>query len=179
LEYLHTPHDVELPKSRQLLLALGQTKAQELAEGSPDHLGEPLDVADAPTSSTLLPAAKTPAGTKPESSTGAVVAAAMRQRESFVPNTGPNEHTGDGTKPVGEESVAERPPSSGTVVLDVEQGGIVVPSFAGKSVRGAIELAQDSGLDLDAVGSGLAREQFPAAGSHVTTGTRVTVTFGR
>ena len=37
-------------------------------------------------------------------------------------------------------------PSSGTVVLDVEQGGIVVPSFAGKSVRGAIELAEDSGL---------------------------------
>jgi len=54
-----------------------------------------------------------------------------------------------------------------------------VPSFAGKSVRGAIELAQDSGLDLDAVGSGLAREQSPAAGSHVTTGARVTVTFGR
>src|SRR6202011_3869750 len=45
LEYLHTPHDVELPKSRQLLLASGQTKPQELAEGSPDHLGEPLDVA--------------------------------------------------------------------------------------------------------------------------------------
>jgi hypothetical protein len=46
-------------------------------------------------------------------------------------------------------------------------------------VRGAIELAQDSGLDLDAVGSGLGREQSPAAGSHVNTGTRVTVTFGR
>ena len=50
------------------------------------------------------------------------------------------------------------------MVLDVEQGGIEVPSFSGKSVRGAIELAQDSGLELDAVGSGLAREQSPAAG---------------
>ena len=78
-----------------------------------------------------------------------------------------------------EEMAAERPPSSGTVVLDVEQGGIVVPSFAGKSVRGAIELAQDSGLDLDAVGSGLARDQSPAAGSHVASGARVRVTFGR
>jgi cell division protein FtsI (penicillin-binding protein 3) len=54
-----------------------------------------------------------------------------------------------------------------------------VPSFAGKSVRGAIELAEDSGLDLDAVGSGLAQEQSPAAGSHVATGSRVTVKFGR
>jgi cell division protein FtsI (penicillin-binding protein 3) len=73
----------------------------------------------------------------------------------------------------------ERLPSSGTVVLDVEQGGIVVPSFAGKSVRGAIELAEDTGLDLDAVGSGLAQEQSPAAGTHATTGSRVTVKFGR
>jgi cell division protein FtsI (penicillin-binding protein 3) len=64
-------------------------------------------------------------------------------------------------------------------VLDAEQGGIVVPSFAGKSVRGAIELAQDSSLDLDAVGSGLAQDQVPAAGSHVATGSRVTVKFGR
>ncbi len=55
----------------------------------------------------------------------------------------------------------------------------MVPSFAGKSVRGAIELAEDTGLDLDAVGSGLARDQTPVAGSHVATGSRVTVKFGR
>ena len=48
-------------------------------------------------------------------------------------------------------------------MLDVEQGGIVVPSFLGKSVRTAIEMAQESGLDLDAVGSGLARQQSPAS----------------
>jgi beta-lactam-binding protein with PASTA domain len=70
-------------------------------------------------------------------------------------------------------------PSSGTIVLDVEQGGIVVPSFLGKSVRAAIEMAQESGLDLDAVGSGLARQQSPAAGSHVASGSQVTVKFGR
>ncbi len=177
LEYLHTPHDVELPKSRQLLLASNQTKAQELAEGSPDHLGEPLDVADASTSNPAPAATRTPIGTKPESTSGAVVAAALRQRETVAPSTGQDEHP-NSTQPTS-ETVAERPPSSGTVVLDVEQGGIVVPSFAGKSVRGAIELAEDSGLDLDAVGSGLAREQSPTAGSHVATGARVKVTFGR
>ena len=47
LEYLHTPHDVELPRSRQMLLASRKVKTQELAEGSPDHLGEALDVAEA------------------------------------------------------------------------------------------------------------------------------------
>jgi cell division protein FtsI (penicillin-binding protein 3) len=65
------------------------------------------------------------------------------------------------------------------VVLDVEQGGIVVPSFAGKSVRSAIELAESSGLDLNVVGSGLAQEQSPAAGTHVASGARIMVKFGR
>ena len=63
--------------------------------------------------------------------------------------------------------------------LEVEQGGIVVPSFAGKSVRAAVELAQSNSLDLDIVGSGLGMEQSPAAGSHVAAGSRVVVKFGR
>lgn len=70
-------------------------------------------------------------------------------------------------------------PTSGTVVLDVEQGGIEVPSFVGKTVRSAVEAAQDAGLALEAVGSGVARQQTPAAGSHVAAGSRVTVQFGR
>ena len=65
------------------------------------------------------------------------------------------------------------------LVLEVEQGVITVPSFAGKSVRADIELAQDNGLDMDIIGSGLAREQLPAAGTHVASGSRVRVRFGR
>ncbi|MGC2325397.1 MAG: penicillin-binding transpeptidase domain-containing protein, partial [Candidatus Sulfotelmatobacter sp.] len=71
-----------------------------------------------------------------------------------------------------------RLPASGTVVLDVEPGGIEVPSFVGKTVRGAVEAAQDAGLELEAVGSGVARQQTPAAGAHVAAGSRVTVQFG-
>jgi cell division protein FtsI (penicillin-binding protein 3) len=70
-------------------------------------------------------------------------------------------------------------PATGTVVLDVEQGGIEVPSFVGKTVRGAVEAAQDAGLELEAVGSGVARQQAPAAGTHVAAGAHVTVQFGR
>jgi cell division protein FtsI (penicillin-binding protein 3) len=76
-------------------------------------------------------------------------------------------------------SVPVPAPSSGMVVLDVEQGGIVVPSFAGKSVRSAIELAESNGLDLDVVGSGVAQQQSPAAGAHVPSGARIIVKFGR
>ncbi|MGA2694679.1 MAG: PASTA domain-containing protein, partial [Terriglobales bacterium] len=69
--------------------------------------------------------------------------------------------------------------TQGTVVLDVEQGGIVVPSFIGKSVRAAAEMAQASGLDLDSLGSGVAQDQSPPAGSHVAAGTQVVVRFAR
>jgi len=70
-------------------------------------------------------------------------------------------------------------PTTSTVVLDVEQGGIEVPSFVGKTVRGAVESAQDAGLELEAVGSGVARQQSPPPGTHVAAGAHVTVQFGR
>ena len=73
----------------------------------------------------------------------------------------------------------EKLPLTGTVVLDVEQGGIEVPSFLGKTLRSTVEAAQDAGLELEAVGSGVARQQSPAAGTHVPAGSRVTVQFGR
>ena len=179
LEYLHTPHDIELPRSRQMLLASRQVKTQDLAEGSPDHLGEALDMADAPTPSPVSASANTVADAMPESD-GAVVPAALRQQETLAASSAESmQSPAAPNSQLAPAVIPGRLPSSGTVVLDVEQGGIVVPSFAGKSVRGAIELAEDSGLELDAVGSGLAHEQSPQPGSHVATGSRVTVKFGR
>src|SRR5581483_11539377 len=47
LEYLHTPHDLDIPTSRQMLLAESKTHDKDLEEGSPDHPGEEIDSADA------------------------------------------------------------------------------------------------------------------------------------
>ena len=49
LEYLHTPHDVELPSNRQVLLAERRVKDQDVEEGSPDRLGDSLEATDADT----------------------------------------------------------------------------------------------------------------------------------
>src|SRR5208282_5862153 len=119
LEYLHTPHDVELPRSRQLLIASRQVKTQDLAEGSPDHLGEALDVADATTTSVASTPPSIPANAIPESSSSAVVPAALRQRETVVavaadltqsPTAGNAQSAGS--------PATDHLPSSGTVVLD-------------------------------------------------------------
>ena len=181
LEYLHTPHDVELPASRQLLMAERRVKDQDVEEGSPDRLGDSLEAVDsmpADSSSQAASAAAKPAPAVAAASV--VVPAAMRQAEPAAPPVAEPKPTSTSEAQVPEATpIPAHLPSSGTIVLDVEQGGIVVPSFLGKSVRTAIEIAEESGLDLDAVGSGLARQQSPPPGSHVTSGSQVTVKFGR
>jgi cell division protein FtsI (penicillin-binding protein 3) len=72
--------------------------------------------------------------------------------------------------------LSEHAPTSGTVVLDVD-GGVVVPSFLGKPLRSAVESAQQSGLEINAIGSGVAREQWPAPGSRLPAGQHITVRF--
>jgi len=173
LEYLHIPHDIELPPSRQVWLAQNKVKDSDLDESSPDHLGSLLELADTTLSDSLPPAAAPAA--KPSAAQGPIVAAALREKERATTEVAAQ------PAPVPDDSLpsAPAPPGSGTVVLEVEQGGIEVPSFIGKSVRNALEVAQDSGLELNPVGSGIARQQSPAPGTHVVAGSRVVVKFGR
>jgi cell division protein FtsI (penicillin-binding protein 3) len=182
LEYLHTPHDLPLAPQHQLLLAQAKMKDKDLEEGTPDHPGEPLETAEVngdtmPSSASKPSAAREPSPANARSD-GNVVQAAIRQNESMPGEAGPS-------GPARNEEVADaaalqaKIPATGTVVLDVEQGGIEVPSFVGKTVRGAVESAQDAGLELEAVGSGVARQQSPLPGTHVAAGAHVTVQFGR
>src|ERR1700694_507205 len=178
LEYMHVPHDVQLPPSRQVLLARRDVPDASLEESSPDHLGASLDMADASeTVAVSAPVKPSPIGAQ-------VVPAALtaRDAEGVTDRAAPAAPmTAASNSPVTqfENSPPQKLPASGTVVLDVEEGGIEVPSFLGKNLRVAIEAAQDAGLDLDAVGSGTAREQSPLPGAHVAAGSRITVRFGR
>jgi cell division protein FtsI (penicillin-binding protein 3) len=191
LEYLHTPHDLPLAPNHQLLLA-SRAKDKDLEEGTPDHPGEPLETAEVNGDSPEPGAGKTAvARTAPTSADaedandGQVVQAAMRRNEPVTSAGGGlsgAQGSGQRSAPTSGETgaaAATRLPVGGTVVLDVEQGGIEVPSFVGKTVRGAVETAQEAGLELEAVGSGVARQQAPVAGTHVAAGAHVTVQFGR
>jgi cell division protein FtsI (penicillin-binding protein 3) len=179
LEYLHVAHDVQLPANRQLLLARRDAPEASLEEGSPDHLGASLELAEAGS-------LQDPPATMPPGPIGAqVVQAGKITKESSQPPANAstlasaNLHIEDSRVAGSDGSSAQVLPVPGTVVLDVEEGGIEVPSFMGKSLRVAMEIAQDVGLDLDAVGSGVARDQSPLPGAHVATGSRVIVHFGR
>jgi len=68
--------------------------------------------------------------------------------------------------------------SNGAVVVDPGKR-VAVPAFLGEGLRTALEDAEQRGLRLQPLGSGLAREQVPAAGTMVPPGTEVVVRFSR
>jgi cell division protein FtsI (penicillin-binding protein 3) len=67
---------------------------------------------------------------------------------------------------------------NGAVVVDPARR-VAVPSFVGDGLRAAVEQAGNAGLRVEPVGSGLARDQVPAAGTMVPVGTEVVVRFSR
>jgi cell division protein FtsI (penicillin-binding protein 3) len=59
-----------------------------------------------------------------------------------------------------------------------DANAVVVPSLTGQTVRAVTEECSRLGLTPSLIGSGVALEQFPAAGAQVLRGSRVTVRFG-
>ena len=167
LEYMHVPHDADV-KSPQKQTLLASAKDEDANDESSDRLGAGLPMADADASG----AATSPPGVTP---------VASRWSNAEAPATSP----APAQSPAGAElaQVATQPTPAeqaaagkGTVVLDVDSG-IVVPSFLGKPLRTAVEVAQQSGLEINAIGSGVARQQWPAPGSRLPSGQRITVRF--
>jgi len=71
-----------------------------------------------------------------------------------------------------------RSPSAPTVAFSDEEA-VVVPDFAGQTLRSVTEMCTQLGLVPAPIGSGVALEQSPEAGERVQRGSRVTVRFGR
>lgn len=165
LEYLHVPHDTELKNPNRILRAA--INDRDLEESAPDHPGEALATEDASSAPTAPAAAARAQGVKG----GQMVAAAERQQQVI-------------SAPVAPAPAARLvppaqpgpPPTSGVVV---NVASTLVPSFIGKSLRAAVEEAQQNGIALDTHGWGMAQEQSPAPGTQIPRGGRVSVRFAR
>ena len=68
--------------------------------------------------------------------------------------------------------------ANGAIVVDAGQR-VSVPDFKGSGLRTTLEAAQKLGLKLEPLGSGVVREQVPAAGTDVPLGTEIVVRLGR
>ena len=170
LEYMHVPHDADVKNPQRQSLRAAADKQD--VEDSSDRLGSPLEVADAD--------AKPPAGTSDSSSKAANAKVTSPAPSATAPPRAPSgtEVAQAGPPPLpGQPAATDQPAAGkGTVVLDVDSG-VVVPSFLGKPLRSAVESAQQSGVEINAIGSGVAREQWPAPGSHMPSGQKITVRF--
>ena len=57
--------------------------------------------------------------------------------------------------------------------------GVLMPDLRGRSLRDAVRICSQLGLQLEARGEGHAIQQSPAAGSEVESGQVVHIDFGR
>jgi cell division protein FtsI (penicillin-binding protein 3) len=73
---------------------------------------------------------------------------------------------------------AVQPRGNGAVVVDAGNR-VAVPQFQGAALRNVVEQATGLGLRVETLGSGLARDQMPAAGTMVPPGTEIVVRFAR
>jgi len=77
------------------------------------------------------------------------------------------------------QAAKTKQPSSPEVLMSADMGGdIAVPDFAGKTMREVSEACLRLGLNPVLVGSNVAIQQIPEAGSKVRRGTKMTVEFG-
>ena len=90
----------------------------------------------------------------------------------------PVELTEQPTKPQ-EPSPVQPPPQAPNVTVTMDEGGdIQVPDFKGKTMREVADTCMRLGLNPVLVGSSLALQQSPAAGSKVRRGAKIRVEFG-
>jgi cell division protein FtsI (penicillin-binding protein 3) len=202
LEYLGVPHDQPL-KTRQQLAA---ASAKDMVEDGPSETIGNLNAmfaevnslpADDPLRAAASPAGSASAQTGATAQPAAAPAAPLNTRTSQAPGLLPAKvlaafQANGGTASAMPDAVAAanaplrappvappvQPRGSNAIVVDAGKR-VAVPSFSGSALRMVVETAQGLGLRVDPVGSGVAREQAPAAGTMVPVGTEVVVRFAR
>ena len=201
LEYLGVPHDQPL-KTKKQMVAQTKNPDDNFGDAPSDSIGDadamlagvndlpaddPLRSATNATNPTGAAAPAAPATTasisKPEGKsgknpTGSTMMSLLPAKlvEAFRASEG-------SSSAMPAETVAMARNSSGRPIgggVKVSAGPeVAVPSFEGAALRTVVEQAGSAGLRVQPVGSGLAREQRPAAGTMVPQGTEVTVRFTR
>ena len=195
LEYLGVPHDQPLKTPGELLVAEKTAEVDDVPTQSTADLTAMFDdVNNLPADDPLRQASAGPvasAANVPQSSEKPASAERVKDLPGLSAKLLAAFHAGAGTPSVMEDdseasgrlTELQAPPEmpakgSGAVRVDA-RSRVPVPSFQGAGLRSVVELADTSGLRVQVVGTGLAREQVPAAGTMVPTGTEIVVRFAR
>jgi cell division protein FtsI (penicillin-binding protein 3) len=198
LEYLGVPHDQPLkPKKEQVLLAQKDLVDDSLEDNGANLNAMFSDINDLPQDDPLraqpsgLPvddgkpmtakadpvpvADKTPSGNAPEKGSHILD---MLPRNVLAAFRASSDTKSSAILSTPKIVPAVQTRNDGGVVVNASHR-VAVPSFDGASLRSVVERADGAGLKVQPVGSGLAREQVPTAGTMVPVGTEVVVRFAR
>ncbi len=196
LEYLGVPHDEPLKPEKELLEAKRKTQSEQPAEHDED-LGalfaevnnlpadDPLRTPDAQQQQPVLAAKDSQPHNVPPATSALPPVQAAEQPQMPGKTNGSAEakllETRAAAPPAPQNNPEAPPPpatAGGPLVVDSKRR-VAVPSFEGDSVRQAVERAGTAGLSVQLLGTGLARQQAPIAGTLVPLGTEIVVRFTR
>ena len=195
LEYLGVPHDQALKTKKEMLVAANE---RDVFDNAPENSGADLtamfaDVNDLPLDDPLRTQTSTKLAERADVDSVAsigpvrkeILDVLSRKARDTLHRAANNSSVMPGSFPEAGASLQgpEVPPpvkarTDGGVVVD-SGNRVAVPAFDGVALRRVIEQAGAAGLRVQAVGSGLAKEQVPLAGTMVPSGTEVVVRFGR
>jgi cell division protein FtsI (penicillin-binding protein 3) len=184
LEYLGIPHDQDMkPES---LIAKNQDTVEE--DDHPTESDQDLnslfaEVNDLPADDPLR---------APQPSQAAPIVKNADPAQIAEKPSGKENHPASSTTAIAETIMPKpaeepSPPLPATPPTPVVNGSVIVnaakkvavPSLVGQSVRDTVERAGSAGLSVQVLGTGIARDQAPAAGTMVPAGTEVVVRFTR
>jgi cell division protein FtsI (penicillin-binding protein 3) len=198
LEYLGVPHDQPLKTKKDQVLLAKSDLVDDSLEDNGSNLSEIFaDINSLPADDPLRAEANGMVATNDSASKPKQDASAVANRASSDQGKGSplrdvvpekmmaahhaglsDQQVAYATLPAPKVIPAVQTRGSGGVVVDAGKR-VAVPSFTGSSLRTVVEKADGAGLRVQPVGSGLAKDQAPAAGTLVPAGTEVVVRFGR
>ena len=185
LAYMNVPHDVDVKDPKRQLLRAAADKI-DLSDGSTDRLSGEVESANAtavmegssPAPVSFIPGAHEPRDARAKLIAASFMPAPRLPEQRQIESRGQPKPKGLAGKISPEAALTTAANVRGTVILDVGSGPLA-PSLLGKSVRAAIESAEQSGVEIEVIGAGVARAQTPQPGERIPPGTRVSVRFAR
>jgi cell division protein FtsI (penicillin-binding protein 3) len=188
LEYLGVPHDQDLKPQAEIAKNQQPVEDDDGPAESDENLNSLFaDVNDLPADDPLR-APQTPGQAVPVGKNAASTQVAANISMPPLPPRSSTTAFAETITPESAETSVPAPqmPASPPAALIVNGSVIVnagkrvaVPSVVGQSVRNVIEQAGSVGLGVQVLGTGIARDQAPAAGTMVPTGTEIVVRFTR
>jgi cell division protein FtsI (penicillin-binding protein 3) len=188
LEYLGVPHDNELKSAPEMAKEMAAPVPEEHApefDGNVEELFAEVNnlPADDPLRQPATPSTARDSdgaqGSSPAPMAAPQIAKMMPAESGSAPATIPATNETPQAQPtVPVDPAPAAAVGKGAVVVDSSKR-VAVPSFLGQPLRHGREGAGTTGLAVNVVGDGLAREQAPAPGTMVPAGTAVVVRFSR